>query len=76
MGSFRRCAALANDALERWRRSDELPRSLAALRCCLFFEQRRWHHYGHGFDDEALRYVRALIDAIRVTVAERDRSTD
>ena len=61
MGSFQSCAALANEAIETWRATDALPGTLGDLRCCLFFEQRRWHHFGFGFDDETLRYTRALI---------------
>jgi hypothetical protein len=59
MGSFEACAELANAALERWRTTGKLPRSLADLRCCLFFEQHRWRHYGYGFDEATLRYARA-----------------
>jgi len=31
----------------------------------LFFEQRRWRHYGEGFDEETLRYARELVGAMR-----------
>jgi hypothetical protein len=71
MGSFKRCADSANEALERWRRSRDLPLTLVELRCCLFFEQRRWHHYGYGFDDEAMEYVRAIVAAIRLLTCQR-----
>ena len=69
MGSLELCAALANPALDAWRTRGEFPSTLGDLRCCLFFEQRRWHHYGRGFDDETLAYARALIDAMRPLVA-------
>jgi len=71
MGSFERCGELANRALERWTEGRELPTDLRDLRCCLFFEQRRWHHHGYGFDEEAFEYVRALVGAMRSTVEPR-----
>jgi hypothetical protein len=69
LGSFKRCAGLAEAASGRWRRDRQLPATLADLRCCLFFEQRRWRHYGYGFDDETLEYARALVEAMRPLVA-------
>ena len=68
LGSFEACAQLAGAALGRWRADGSLPVTLADLRCCLFFEQRRWRHYGYSFNDEALAYTRALIDAMRPLV--------
>lgn len=67
-GSFADCAELANTALEQWLSSGSLPQTLRDLRCALFFEQRRWHHYGEGFDEQAFVYVKALVSAIRVHV--------
>ena len=71
MGSSARCGALANAAFDAWRNEQRLPLTLRELRCCLFFEQRRWHHYGYGFDDETLAYVRELVEAIRERVSGR-----
>lgn len=65
MGSFRRCARIANEAAEHWRANGELSTTLDELRACLFFEQRRWHHFGYGFDDAAFAYVRALVARLR-----------
>src|SRR5262245_4737602 len=42
-GSFERCAEIANAPRHE---------SLTDLRTCLFFEQRRWHHYGDEPDPE------------------------
>jgi hypothetical protein len=69
MGSFEACAELAEAAIARWRATGELPQSLGEARCCLFFEQRRWRHYGYGFDDETLRYARELVNAMRTRLA-------
>jgi hypothetical protein len=69
MGSFHRCAELANAALASWRATGKLPDSLGDLRGCLFFEQRRWRHFGYGFDEETLRYARELVEAMRSRLA-------
>jgi hypothetical protein len=49
----------------------ELPGSLGDLRCCLFFEQRRWRHYGYGFDEETQRYARELVGAMGGVLVDR-----
>lgn len=59
-GSFEKCAAIANI-----RRS----RSLTDLRTCLFFEQRRWHHFGYPPGPEAMEYIRGLVARIRQRLA-------
>lgn len=58
-GSFTRCAEVAEAPDET---------SLSELRASLFFEQRRWRHFGHGPDDEALERLRYLIGLIRERV--------
>lgn len=55
-GSFERCAEIANA-----RRSE----SLNDLRTCLFFEQRRWRHFGETPDAEAIIYIRGIVEQIR-----------
>lgn len=55
-GSFERCAEIAN------RREHD---SLIKLRTRLFFEQRRWRHFGEEPDGEALAYIHGIIEAIR-----------
>lgn len=61
---------LANATLEKWEQTRELPRNLIALRACLFFEQRRYRHFGHEPGEDAMPYIRALIKAIRLQVVE------
>jgi hypothetical protein len=41
---------------------------LAELRNCLFFEPRRWNHYGHAPDEEAMKSIRRLVAQIRAKV--------
>ncbi len=42
-----------------------VPSTLEELRGCLFFEQRRWRHFGEAPDERALRHIRALLAEIR-----------
>ena len=42
-----------------------LPDDLDELRAALFFEQRRYHHFGEGPDGSDLDYIEALVGAIR-----------
>lgn len=62
-GSFDRCAEIANAPRKP-------PEMLTELRTRLFFEQRRWRHYGYSPDEEALKYIRGLVDEIRTRVVE------
>ncbi len=59
-GSFEECAHIANNRMTN---------TLSELRTCLFFEQRRWHHFGDTPDGDSMRYLRQLIDLIRDKVA-------
>lgn len=55
-GSLERCAEIANAKDHS---------SLDSLRTCLFFEARRWRHYGRDPDPEAEQYWRLLVSKIR-----------
>jgi hypothetical protein len=59
-GSFERCSEIANA-----RRGE----TLTELRTCLFFEQRRWRHFGYSPDEESMAYIRRLLEQIRARVA-------
>jgi hypothetical protein len=59
------CSEMGADAFARWRRTGDVPRRLEELRACLWFEQRRWRFVGREPDTEGMRYVGALIRAIR-----------
>lgn len=67
-GSFEKCGEIANQILEEYKASGELSANLTELRTCLFFEARRWRHYGYDPDDEAKGYIHALVEAIRACV--------
>jgi hypothetical protein len=57
--SFEKCAEVANS------RQDS---TLTELRTCLFFEQRRWRHFGDEPNVEAMEYVHSILEKIRVKV--------
>jgi len=72
-GSFGKCAERANGGAELYRTEGVLPTSLTELRTCLFFEQRRWRHFGFYPDEQGMEYIRALVERIREKVrAEHD----
>ena len=58
-GSHERCAEIANSKDHS---------SIDSLRTCLFFEARRWRHFGTDPDPEAENYWRSLIAKIRQLV--------
>jgi hypothetical protein len=61
-GSFERCAEVANQ---------QLGSTLTELRTCLFFECRRWHHFGDEPDEDDSPYIRGLVEKIREMLAAR-----
>ncbi len=64
-GSFEACAEVANSRKHS---------TLSDLRTCLYFEQRRWHHFGDTPDDAALAYWRELIGKIRAKVQAGEKA--
>lgn len=62
-GSFEECARIANEAR---------PTTLTELRACLFFEQRRWRHFGDEPDEEDMTYIKGLVEQISTKVAAGD----
>ena len=52
---------LANRAAECWANGRQLPSGLNEARAALFFEARRWHHFGQEPDPLSERYLRALV---------------
>lgn len=64
-GSLEACGAIANA-----RRHD----SLVDLRTCLFFEQRRYHHFGSAPGASEMEYIRTIVKKIRSAVEEQGTS--
>jgi O-acetyl-ADP-ribose deacetylase len=70
---------IGNGANTAFEQSRALPKSLSDLRACLFYEARRWRHYGYDPDATTLRYIQALVEAIRSHVRAQptlDRKED
>jgi hypothetical protein len=63
-GGFDGMAKIGNRAQRDWARRGTLPKGLGMARAALFFEQRRYHHFGTDPEDEDERYVRALLGRI------------
>lgn len=76
LSEFSDIANLANGVADGWSDTGDLPDDLVKLRICLFFEQRRFHHFGTSPDGESLKYIRALLEAIRRTVEVHESSTE
>ncbi len=66
---------LASRVLQRWTRSRALPATLDELRGCLFYEQRRWHHFGEEPTGRSAQYMRAIVEAIAALCAGATRTT-
>ncbi len=67
-GSFEKCAEIANRGRDAYRAEGSLPDSLTELRTCLFFEQRRWRHFGLDPNEEGTDYIHAIVERIRERV--------
>jgi len=62
-GSFEKCAEIASA-----RRNG----TLTELRTCLFFEERRWHHFGELPDEQAMDYIGGVLSKIRAKVEGKE----
>ena len=65
VSGVRTVAQIGNGARARYRSDGSFPDDLDELRAALFFEQRRYHHFGEGPDGTDLDYIHALVGAIR-----------
>jgi len=64
-GSLEACADIANAQCNS---------TLTELRTCLFFDQRRWHHFGENPNNETMLYIRDIVERIRTKVVAREFS--
>ena len=58
------CGTLANQRLQQYQETGEWEGSFEELRCCLFFEQRRYRHFGRGPEGEEYQAIQDLYKAI------------
>ena len=61
----RDCGDLASERSDGFGKSGVWEGSFEQLRCCLFFEQRRWRHFGIDPEGNALLEVQKLFLAVR-----------
>jgi hypothetical protein len=61
------CGKLTNRVTQEFRKDPASLRryNLTELRACLFFEQRRFHHYGWNPGPDDMTCIRALVGAVR-----------
>jgi hypothetical protein len=65
VGDVHTVGQMGNGVRARFRKGGTLPDDLDELRAALFFEQRRYHHFGEAPDAADLDYIQALVGAIR-----------
>lgn len=65
-------ATIASRALVAYNDGGKLPATLDRLRACLFFQQRLWRNEGTDPDAESMRFIRAVLSAIRSRVARSE----
>jgi hypothetical protein len=58
-------ARLANSAADRWEKDASVPIRLNTARAALFFEQRRYHHFGWDPEGSSDAYIRSLVGRIQ-----------
>lgn len=61
---------MANATRAAWQADGTVPDDLKLLRGSLFFEFRRWRHFGTEPDAAAERYHKALVNKMRELVGE------
>ncbi len=64
-GGVARAAAIADRWEATFNQQGALPATLDDLRTCLFFEQRRWCHFGQPPDAAAMRCIHGLLATVR-----------
>jgi len=57
-------ATIGNRARRMWANHGVLPADLDTARAALFFEQRRYHHFGSSPEGDDAQYIRALLEHI------------
>ena len=59
------CGDLANQRLDVYRQTGKWAGTFPELRCCLFFEQRRWRHFGEDPEGKELTALQDLYRALQ-----------
>jgi len=67
-GGFEKVAEIGNSAAHQWAVSRTVQGDLSTVRCALFFEQRRWRHFGEDPDPDTVAYLDAILERIGAMV--------
>ncbi|WP_437978280.1 DNA methyltransferase [Sorangium sp. So ce295] len=70
------CGELANRKSEEYKQAGIWTGNAAELWCCLFFEHRRYRHFGHDPEGEALDGLGALYKSLRARLNEEPASQE
>jgi hypothetical protein len=73
-GSVQKCREVAKEGVALYKENKDLNQSLTDLRTCLFFEARRWKHLKKKPTPSGLKYIHALLEAIRLRVQAKELS--
>src|ERR1700691_5099206 len=65
LGSLEACAEIANSRTAI---------TLTDLRTCLFYEQRRWRHFGEKPDTLSMEYIYGILEKIRAKIGAGDKN--
>ena len=67
-GSVSACSEVAENCRKAFLAGEGLSDDLTVLRTSLFFERRRWRHYGYDPVEADMAYIHALVEGIRSNV--------
>ncbi|ADQ14490.1 hypothetical protein [Halanaerobium hydrogeniformans] len=67
-GSFEKAADIANQHYNRYEKDNIISNNMEVLRTSLFFEQRRYRHFGSDPGPETMKYLRKIIKKIKELV--------
>lgn len=70
------CGELANRKAEEYEQTGVWTGNAAELWCCLFFEHRRYRHFGYGPEGKALEGLAALYRTLRARLNEEPASQE
>lgn len=66
---YKRFGNALGDLANKHSTARTVPADLAEARACLFFEQRRWRHFGETPDEASMKHIHALVECIREGLA-------
>jgi len=68
-GSLEKVAEIANQHYKRYEKDGVISNNIEVLRTSLFFEQRRYRHFGYDPEPETMEYLRTIIKKIKKLIS-------